>query len=54
MEFSNLKRFLAESSLYRRLDQVIGFLSYREVRQLRFERSDVAPVGRRAARKTGA
>jgi hypothetical protein len=43
MDFANLRRVLAESGVYRRMDEVIAFITYRDVREMRVERSPIKP-----------
>jgi len=42
MDFAPLRRWLSDNRLYRRALQEIDFLTYREVRELGFERANVA------------
>jgi hypothetical protein len=48
MQFSFLKRLLAR----RRVDELIGFLTYREVRELEIARAETSRVARKAAQET--
>jgi hypothetical protein len=47
MEFAKLRRSLAESGIARRIDEMFDFITYREVRELRIERADIALIARR-------
>ncbi len=54
MEFSFLKRLLAERRLYRRTVQELSFCTDRELRELGFERVDIPRIARLAVEETRA
>jgi len=50
MEFTVFKRFLRERKVYRRVYDELSTCTDRELRELGFERVDIARIARQAAR----